>query len=148
MISPECLRGYACFAGVAEETLREVAMIAETENYSDGVTIFEDGEQANRLYLVDEGHVDIAYRLGDGALKVIDTLVEGELLMWSALVEPHLSTALAVARGEARLIAIDAERLRGLCEADHDLGYVLLEAVTKLLAGRLTNARVRLAAMG
>jgi hypothetical protein len=36
--------------------------------------------------------MDIQYTLGDGELRTVDTLVAGELMMWSALVEPYRST--------------------------------------------------------
>jgi CRP-like cAMP-binding protein len=65
--------------------------------------------------------------------------------MWSALVEPYRSTAVAIARNDTKLVAIDGEKLRDLCESDHDLGYRMLICITKLLATRLEGARVQLA---
>ena len=145
MISPEVLRRYPYFAGVAEDSLREVAMIAQEEHVVGGSAIFHEGDKADQLYIIVDGEVDIRYTLGSGELRTVDTLVPGELIMWSALVEPYRSTAVAVARNDTTMVAIDGEKLRELCESDHDLGYRLLICITKLLAARLEGARVQLA---
>lgn len=144
MISPERLRRFGCFAAISDGTLDKVAMVSDAKNYATGEVVFKDGEPALRLYLVEDGEVDLAYLIGHDHLQTVDTLVAGEMLMWSALVEPYRATATAVARTDATLIAIDATSLRELARSDHDLGYQLLETVTKLLADRLTNARVQL----
>lgn len=145
MISPEVLRRFPYFAGVAESSLREVAMIAQEEQVAGGDAIFHEGDKADQLYIIVDGEVDIRYTLGSGELRTVDTLVPGELIMWSALVEPYRSTAVAVARNDTTMVAIDGEKLRDLCESDHDLGYRMLICITKLLAARLEGARVQLA---
>ena len=145
MISPELLRRYPYFADVSEESLRNVAMISVEENVPAGTVIFHEGDKAENLYILVEGEVDIDYTLGSGELRTVDTLVAGELIMWSALVEPFKSTAIGTVRKDSKIIAIDGEKLRDLSEADHDLGYRMLICLTKLLAARLEGARVQLA---
>jgi CRP-like cAMP-binding protein len=107
--------------------------------------IFEEGDVADNLYIITEGEVDIEYTLGSGEKRTVDTVVAGELIMWSALVEPYKSTAVGTANSDTKLIAIAGAKLRDLCETDHDLGYRMLICLTKLLAGRLEGARVQLA---
>jgi CRP-like cAMP-binding protein len=145
MISPELLRRYPYFADVSEESLRKVAMISEEENVPAGTVIFHEGDKAENLYILSEGEVDIDYTLGSGELRTVDTLVAGELIMWSALVEPYKSTAVGTVRKDSKVIAIDGAKLRELSESDHDLGYRMLICLTKLLAARLEGARVQLA---
>ena len=122
MISPEMLRRYPYFADVSEESLRQVAMISEEENVAAGAVIFCEGDKADDLYIIAEGEVDIQYTLGSGEQRTVDTAVAGELIMWSALVEPFRSTAIGTARQATKLVAIKGEKLRDLCEKDHDLG--------------------------
>jgi CRP-like cAMP-binding protein len=145
MISPELLRRYPYFADVQEESLRQVAMISEEKSVPSGTVIFEEGDAADNLYIISGGEVDIEYTLGSGEKRTVDTVVAGELSMWSALVEPYKSTATGTATSETKLIVINGVKLRELCEQDHDLGYRMLICLTKLLAGRLEGARVQLA---
>ncbi len=148
MISPELLRRFHCFAEVDADTLKQIAMASEEKRISAGTRVFDVGDDADELYLVEEGEVDIQYPLGNGELRTVDTVVSGELIMWSALVEPHKSTATAVVHHDAKLIAVDGARLRELCDADHELAYHLELNIAQLLVERLRGTCVQLATAG
>jgi CRP-like cAMP-binding protein len=145
MISPELLRRYPYFAGIADESLKQLAMMAEEKVVPADCVMFREGDPANYLSIILKGEVDIQYMLGDEELRTVDTLTEGDLLMWSALVEPYKATATGMTTKETHLARIDAVRLRRLCQEDPALGYCLMTQVAKLLANRLENARVQLA---
>ncbi len=147
MISPELLRGYPYFAGISEESLKAIAMMAEERNLPAGTLLFNEGDRADRLSVIVKGEVDIQYLLGNGEYRTVDTLVDGDLLCWSALIEPHKTTAVGTTRKDTRLASIQADKLRALCESDPLVGYRLVTSVAKLLADRLQGARVQLAAV-
>jgi CRP-like cAMP-binding protein len=96
--------------------------------------------------IIVDGNVDIQYRLANGELRTVDTLIGGDIVGWSALVEPYKMTGTATASKDTNLIMVEAKPLRALCERDPLLGYRLLRQVAKLLADRLDAARVQLAA--
>ena len=145
MISPEVLRRYPYFAGINDESLKQLAMIAEERSVPAGSVMFREGDPASHLSVILKGEVNIQYMLGNGELRTVDTLVDGDLLMWSALVEPYKATALGTTTKETQLVRIDAAKLRQLCEQEPILGYRLMTQVAKLLAHRLEGARVQLA---
>jgi len=145
MISPEVLRRYPYFAGISEDSLKRLAMIAEEKSVRAATTMFHDGDPADHLYVIVAGEVNIQYLLGNDELRTVDTLVEGDLLCWSALVEPYKVTAIGTTTKDTALVAIDAARLRKLCEQDPLVGYRLSNEVAKLLAHRLEGARIQLA---
>lgn len=145
MISPEQLRRYPYFANTSEEALKQVAMISDEAMAETGQTIFHEDDPADTLYILVEGEVDLKYTLGDGQQRVVDTIVAGELLIWSALVEPYRCITTGTARTPCKLISINGQKLRTLCEQNHDLGYRMLISVTQCLATRLEGARVQLA---
>jgi CRP-like cAMP-binding protein len=145
MISPELLRRYPYFGRVTEEALKAVAMIADQASAKAGSTLFCEGDKADALFLIEEGEVDLQYTLGSGELRTVDTLVAGDLAMWSALVEPHRCTATGTVKKDVKLITVNGEKLRTLCELNHDLGYRMFISIAQLLAARLEGARVQLA---
>jgi CRP/FNR family transcriptional regulator, cyclic AMP receptor protein len=145
MISPEVLRRYPYFAGISDESLKQLAMIADEKSVSANSVMFREGDTAGHLSIILKGEVNIQYVLGNGELRTVDTLVEGDLLMWSALVEPYKATALGTTTKETRLASIDSAKLRLLCEKEPILGYRLMTQVAKLLAHRLEGARAQLA---
>lgn len=148
MISPEVLRRYPYFAGISDESLKQLAMIAEEKSVSANVEMFREGDPANRLYIIVKGEVNIQYLLGSGELRTVDTLVGGDLLMWSALVEPYKATAIGTTTKPTELVCLGAAKLRDLCQSDPMLGYRLMTQVARLLAHRLESARVQLAVVG
>lgn len=146
MISPEVLRRYPYFASISEESLKAIAMMAEEKAIAAGTQLFSEGDPADALSIITKGEVNIEYILGNGERRTVDSLGEGDLLMWSALVEPHKATAVGTASKGTRIVSIEAKKLRALCEKDPLLGYRLMSQVAKLLAHRLEGARVQLAA--
>jgi len=145
MISPEILRRYPYFAAAQDDGLRTLAMMSDEVSVPADTVMYREGDKADKLYILVDGEVDIQYTLGSGELRTVDTLVPGELLMWSALVEPYKSTAVVTTRQPAKLIAIDAEKLRAYCQQDHRVAYEMLLQLTKMLATRLEGARIQLA---
>ncbi|MHB8968914.1 MAG: cyclic nucleotide-binding domain-containing protein [Pirellulaceae bacterium] len=145
MISPEILRRYPYFSAADDEGLRNLAMISDEVAVLAGAVMYREGDKADKLYVLVEGELDIQYTLGSGELRTVDTVVPGELLMWSALVEPYKSTALVMVRANSKLIAIDADKLRAYCARDPRVANTVLLHLTKMLATRLEGARIQLA---
>lgn len=145
MISPEILRRYPYFAAAQDAGLRDLAMICEEELIPAGTVMYREGDKADKLYILVEGEVDIQYTLGSGELRTVDTIVPGELMMWSALVEPYKSTAVVTTRQDSKVIAMDSDKLRIFCTSDREVANDVLLHVTKLLATRLEGARIQLA---
>jgi CRP-like cAMP-binding protein len=147
MVTPELLRHYAHFSQLEDEALAKLAGIAQERVVPMGEKIFSDNDPADFLFLILHGEVVLQYEMGNGEARTADTLVDGELLVWSSLVGPFRCTADGVAAKETHLIAFDAAKVRQFCEEDHVLGHQLLTQVAKLLANRLESAREQLASV-
>ena len=146
MISPEVLRRYPYFASIGEESLKTLAMMAEEKTVPADTQMFNEGDPANCLFVITQGEVNIQYLLGSGELRTVDTLVDGDILCWSALIEPYKTTAIGTTAKETHLVCLDGQKVRQLCENDPLVGYRLTVQIAKLLAHRLEGARVQLAA--
>lgn len=147
MVTPELLRQYTHFAHLSPEALEKLASIADEQAVAAGQTIFAESDPAEYLYLIVRGEVSLACELGSGELRVVDTLVDGELAGWAAFVEPYRCHTLATAVKDAHLVRFHAAQLRSFCDADRALGHQLLTHVAQMLASRLKSARVQLAAV-
>ncbi len=146
MVSVEILRVFPYFAGVGAESLKAVAAIAEEHQLRPGEPLFKEGDPARALFILRAGQVDIVYQQNIDQGRVVDTVVAGDLIGWSALVEPYRCTATAIPREAGRAVRIDGPAIRQLCERDHTLGYHLLKELAATLAHRLQGALVQLAA--
>ena len=148
MVSIEVLRSFPYFAGVGADSLKAVAAAAEERPFKPGEPLFREGDIARALYILREGQVDIVYQLHEGEGRVVDTVVGGDLIGWSSVVEPYRCTATAVPRSFGRAVHIGAAAIRDLCDRDHTLGYHLLKELAATLSRRLQGALVQLAAGG
>ena len=146
MISPERLRRFAHCAGASDELLKQVAMLASERPFDAGEHLFEEGTSARKLLMLESGSVDIVHTLGSGKAVVVDTLVGGDLMAWSALLEPHMLTATGVGRTAGRLVEINGQALLGLCKENPEYGLTMMTEVAKTLRARLEATRVQLAA--
>lgn len=104
--------------------------------------LFSVGQSADKLYLVLEGEIDLRESAADGGLRV-QTIHAGELLGCSWLIPPHQWRFDAVARTDARLVALDGVKLRDRCQSDHDVGFRMVSTISDLMAQRLEATRHR-----
>lgn len=158
MISPEELRRYPYFTSPCDDCLKEVAKICEEKTFKAGDTLFEEsagliatskiyekGNEATHLMLLTKGTVDVALTLGSGEKAIVGTLVAGDLMAISALIPPYQLTAAGLAKTDGEYIQIEAAPLRRICDENPDLGYSLMQGVSKGLMSRLQSTRVELA---
>ena len=105
MLSPETLRRYPHFAGLDHCMLKALAMAGEKVTVKQDEWLFYEGEQADALYLVLSGAVELMVALDPKGAYHVDlcTLVEGDLLGWSAVVEPGIYRLSAVTISDTTL---------------------------------------------
>ncbi|OGO18884.1 MAG: hypothetical protein A2Z14_11040 [Chloroflexi bacterium RBG_16_48_8] len=143
MISTEVLRRYPNFAGLSVDRLNKIATISRIRNFVEGQELFREGNTATHLMFLISGEIHVVYQLGDGSQVVVDMLVAGDPLAWSALLEPHRLTAGGIARKAGSLIEIEAEGLRHMCKENTDFGYIMMKEVAKTLRNRLSAMRIQ-----
>ena len=146
MISPEVLRRYSYFAGADDEILSELAVHSQEQNFSPGQYLFKEGEPAEKIYIIIKGEVAISLQLGDGSIQEVDVMVAGDIVGWSALLQPSNYKAHAIANRQTQAIALDAKRLIGFCRENHEFGYQIMCELIRSLGHRLSHAWIQLAA--
>ena len=152
MISPELLRRYSFFAGLADKLYTEIAMNAEEAFFEKGETIFEECDEASSLYILQEGSIDLYYKSEDiyhtksAKEFLVGEINPGEIFGVSALLEPYELNATARAAVNCSVIKIDAKILRAIMQSDPVTGYRFMVHESKALMERLIATRIQLAA--
>src|SRR4030042_1864157 len=154
MVSSELLRRYPFFGGLTDGQLKALSMLADEKTFESGALIFEECGDADKIYLLIEGNVDLSYRSIDEMHTYTTPPKEfyagsinpGEVFGISALIEPYVNNATAKASKPSRVIMIDANKLRKLLEQDLQLAYNLTRQTVIVLMDRLIALRVQLAA--
>ena len=145
MTSPESLRRYPHFAKIPYPSLKAIASISLERNFEAGERLLAEGERAESLIVLTAGQVELVYDLPRGKRVVVGSLVPGDLVAVSAVLDPNVHTLSAYAREKGSLIAIDAAGLLQLCEENPEVGFRLMTQVAKALRARLGDVRVELA---
>ena len=125
--------------------LKKLASIAAEVKLPADKVIYREGDVGTAIYLIEEGQVAIEMNLPDGNRATVLTVGPGQLFGWSALFPPRRKTASARTVLPAKVIVIDATKLRDLFRTDHNLEHALLQRVTEVVADRLKATRERLA---
>jgi CRP-like cAMP-binding protein len=121
--------------------LLDCAMRVEFEA---GQTLFQEGEMANRFYLLQRGKVALESRASGEAFVRVQHLGEGEVLGWSWLFPPYCWHFAARALERTEAVFFYGTRLRERCEQDHPFGYELMKRFAQVLIRRLQSTRLRL----
>ena len=152
MISPELLRRFPFFGFLSNGQLKAVAMTSDEITVEKDECLLQSGQPAQHLHFLIDG--SIAYYLSVTAEHdpsyhheyYIGNINPGEIFGISALIEPYRYTATIRAASTCRVIRIEANPLRDLCENDNKLNVEFLRAITKAAMERLDMTQLELAA--
>jgi CRP/FNR family cyclic AMP-dependent transcriptional regulator len=108
----------------------------EPENYAAGSTVFNEGDPADRMYVVTSGTVNLS--IGG---RMVETVGPGGLFGEMAVIEREPRSGTAVAETDAVLVGIDKRRFWFLVQ---ETPY-FAEIVMRVMAGRLRRETARYA---
>ena len=152
MISPEKLKRIPFFSPFMADHLSLIAMMADEVEVEKGEVIFEECQPADTFFVLLDGSVDLYYKTEEDYPKKVSKVFDvgeinpGEILTFSALIEPYVLNASGKAAKDSRLVKIDAVKLRALFEEEPRLGYMAMQQLTKAIMENLAYTRVQLAA--
>jgi CRP-like cAMP-binding protein len=133
------------FQVLSPDLIEAVARMCRQEVFGPGAEIFEAGELAQDLYILEQGNVALVIRTEAREEVILSTISRpGEVLGWSALVEPRILTAAAECLSETRLLCVQARELQALLEANPYQGLVFMRRLASLIAMRLKDTQRRL----
>lgn len=130
--------------GLNPDQYDRITEIVSERQWTSGVTVFREGDRDSNLYVVEEGCVAIEISVPGRGRVTILTVGPGEVFGWSSLFFERSKTASARAVEATRALALDANRLRDLCDADPTLGYVLSRRILEVVSQRLKATRMQL----
>lgn len=117
-----------------------LSSLSREERYSDGQTLFREGDPGDKLYVVLEGHVRIGKSLPGGGEEALTILGRGEYFGEMALVDRQPRSADARAHeGTVVVLAISADVLSGILDIQKMSSLRLLKILCGLATKRLRD---------
>jgi len=133
------------FNELKPEYIEKIAAISHLRHFKAGEVFFHEGDKQDFFYVVLEGRVSLDMFIPHRGKVRFYTAEQWDTFGWSSVTPTiHQRTAGAVAVVAGTVIGTDAEKLRQLCDLDHDLGYLVMSRLANVVASRLIVTRLQL----
>jgi CRP-like cAMP-binding protein len=130
--------------GFDQAQIARLAEIATEVRWNTGEMVYREGDPGSPLYVVEDGRVALELTVPGRAAVTILSVGPGEMFGWSSLFYQRPKTSAARAVVPTRAVALDAARLRALCDADPVFGYAILRRILQVVSERLKATRMQL----
>lgn len=134
------------FSRLSSSELEKIASTTVEVQYEAGSTLFEEGDAATELFILQEGKVALQMTLLKEQAQMsrritVDVSSSNEIVGWSAIVEPYIYTLSAVCLQKISALSISSVALRQLLEDDPKIGFAFVSGLLKVVASRLHDTR-------
>lgn len=132
------------FRGMSASQLDRLARVAHHEHVPARRRFFEEGQRADRFWLIRSGQVALDLHVPGRGTMIVETLGPGAVLGWSWLFPPYEWRFGAVAAEPVEAIVLDGRAVRSLSVMDPSLGHELTRRFAAVMLDRLYHSRLRL----
>ncbi|MCX6083002.1 MAG: cyclic nucleotide-binding domain-containing protein [Chloroflexi bacterium] len=143
MVSSSSLAGFPLFKDVSPAVLDKIAAISEELAFSEGQTIFREGEKADKLHFLVKGSIALRVNIMTKPESITVSFVSksNECFGWSGLVSPHYYTATAYCEENSKIMTVLGDGLLNILAANTDAGFSVMHRIANLVSDRLRNSR-------
>ena len=107
------------FKNLSQNELNEILSAFKTEEIEEGNTIFEQGEDADKLYLIDKGEITCWKTMRpEDPLTYIKTLKEGDSFGELALMYNYIRNYTIKAKTNVTLLSLDRQTYKNICQGN------------------------------
>jgi CRP-like cAMP-binding protein len=140
----EILIAHPFFKGIEPDDIELISRCASNTQFRAGEFLFREGQEADRFYVIRHGKVTVETFVPGRGPITLQTIAPGDVIGWSWLFPPYKWNFDARSLDVTRAIMFDAKCLRGKCEEDHNLGYLLMQRFAHIIMDRLQATRFQL----
>ena len=137
----------AFFSGLSAADIQLLAPVFAPQTWVAGTVVFEQGDYAEYLYLVASGELTIRYKPDDGPMMNVTHIQPGGVFGWSAAMGNPTYTSGAVCALDSEVLRIRGTDLRMLGEKHPELGKVILNRLSAIIAQRQLSQQSRVNSM-
>jgi len=137
----------AFFTGLSAAEIQLLAPYFAPQTWVAGTVVFEQGDFAEYFYLVVSGELTIRYKPHDGPMMNVTRVQPGGIFGWSAAMGNPTYTSGAVCALDSEVLRIRGADLRMLCEKHTELGKVILNRLSAIIAERQHSQQGRVNSM-
>jgi CRP-like cAMP-binding protein len=145
MVTPQEIKGYKLFFGLAESELAGLARLCDRRTFEGNMLIFDPDHPSEDVFIVEGGNetiqIEIPITSSDDKI-VIHTLSRGETFGWAPLGTQNVRTATARCLGPVSVISINGKSLLQYLEQNRQTGYIVMKNLVDIISARLSYTTV------
>jgi len=142
MVSAEWLKRAELFEALNESQLNVLLFKANVESFPEGDIIFRQGDEAQRLFILIEGAVDLTVKTGE-KIDFMTSKIENEGAVFgtAALMEPFRYNVTAFCLKPSKVLVLDADHIKKRMEEDPKMGIEIMKKLASIYFRRLNEMR-------
>ena len=130
------------FKGLDADQMKKIMAIGKEVSMKKGQQIFKEGQEANGVYIVRHGSVELLTMLEKELELPISILRKaGDTFGTSALVPPHRYSLSARCAEDGVLLSMETAGIRKVASEDHDIGCAIMTNLAAYFLERLKETR-------
>lgn len=142
MVQISDLKQLDFFKMFSPNQLEALGKITEKKTYKANQHVYEHGEPAEYLFVVNKGMVSLKEIKPDDEVGItFEMRKRGEIFGAACLMEPQKYTLTAVCLEDCELLAIDADALSRLCRQDAELDQKFMKKIAQIYFERYKAAK-------
>jgi len=142
MVSAEWLKRTELFSTLEESQLNIILSHSSVESCLDKKTIFHQGDEAHRLYILIEGVIGLTVKTGEKVNFMTSTIdKEGSVFGMPSLLEPFRYNVTATCLKPSKILMIEANHIRKRMEQDTRMGMEIMKKLALIYFNRLNEMR-------
>jgi CRP-like cAMP-binding protein len=133
------------FKGLSEPQMQRLTAITKETKLHKGQRLLQEGREAEELYVLKEGSVELFMKAEDDfEIPIAILRRQGDHFGTPALIAPHVCTLSARCVEDGTSLVIKQADLQKLILEDHELGCTIMRNLAQHLLARLKEARQEL----
>lgn len=142
MVSTDWLKKTELFGTLSESQLNILLSHSSVESLPEGKIIFRQGDEANHLYVLIEGMIDLSVKTGEKVDFLTSKIEkEGAAFGIPCLIEPFRYNVTATCLKPTKVLIIDAGRVKTEMERDPKMGMEIMKKLVTIYFNRLNEMR-------
>jgi len=142
MVSTDWLKKTELFGTLSESQLGILRSHSSVESLPEGKIIFHQGDEANHLYILIEGMIDLSVKTGEKVDFLTSKIEkEGSAFGIPSLIEPFRYNVTATCLKPSKVLVIHADRLKTEMERDPKMGMEIMRKLVSIYFNRLNEMR-------
>ena len=136
MITKENLKRIVMLQYLTDEMLDRLIPITELLRFDTNEYIFQQGDKADRIYMVQKGKVLLEHRITDEITVFVSAIKPGYAFGWSAMLTEEFYTSDAICAEACELLSFKEQKIKALFQEDHSLGFIMSQRLLHILKKR------------